>query len=205
MAEPRPDLDPVTTAYHELRGPLGLIAMAARSAAEGCPDDDLRRRCETIERAATRMLRTTRQVFDFAHANAAQGGESSGGYSPADAVAEIVGDLREFGVAVELDVASDLRTLFAEGDRAQFEALVQSLISNAIDHADEGATVKVSMDAVERTLSLIVSNPIATERVHRGLGIGMLLCGRVVEKLGGDMRTETDEDEFRTLINLPVA
>lgn len=195
-------LDPVTAAYHELRGPLGLIAMAARSAADGCPDEDLRRRCETIERAASRMLRTTRQVFDLAHARAAEGAAP---YSPAAAVGEIVGDLREFGVSVELDAAGDLEALFASGDRAQFEALVQSLISNALDHSDEGATVRVSVEAVEHTLSLIVANPVATQRAHRGLGIGMMLCAQVAERMGASLRTDADDGEYRARIDLPVA
>ena len=85
---------------HELRGPLGLMATAARSAADDCQDADLRSRCEMIVRAAESMLRTTNQVFQL---NRALQAETPERFSPAAVAAEITDTFRALGVLVQFE------------------------------------------------------------------------------------------------------
>ena len=132
--------DPLTMVYHELRGPLGLMATAARSAAEDCADDALRARCEVIVRAAERMLRTAGRVLDLAHAAELQASEL---FDPAEVVRSTINDLTQMSAPVALTELSTTPGCISEGDAAQLEALVQSLITNASDHAEPGTSINV--------------------------------------------------------------
>jgi signal transduction histidine kinase len=190
--------DPLTLAYHELRSPLGLVATAIRSVAEDSSDDVLRHRCEMIVRTVERMLRTTEQVFGLARTTISAEQES---FAPAEVVAQVVSDFNQNGAPIETYSARAVtaRTL---GQRGTFEALIQSLLNNALDHSDPGAAIRVEVDAGEDTLSITISNPMATTRRHHGLGVGLYFCRRLAEQLGASLVTESEDGVFRATVQV---
>lgn len=195
-------LDPLTLAYHELRSPLGLLATAARAAAETANDDDLRRRCETMARAAERMLRTTERVLDLASRSQPR---ASAIFSPVETVRAVVSDLAMLGSRVRLEVAPSAGGAQIAGDPAQLEALVQSLISNAFDHADDDAEVRVRIDAPGDEVLIAVTNEVASDCRHRGLGVGAYLCRNLAAQIGGVLRVGPEGSLYRAMLALPLA
>ena len=89
--------DPLTVAYHELRSPLGLIVMQARAAAAEATEPGVRARCESIVRAAERMLRTAAEIFA---AEQAAGSTVERTFAPVEVASGLITDLQglSFGV-----------------------------------------------------------------------------------------------------------
>ena len=193
--------DPLTLAYHELRSPLGLVATAARSAAEESQDDTLRARCEVIVRTVDRMLRTAQQVF-----GAAQAGSSDAPrwFTPLDVVSRLVDDLQGFDVAVDLAVDGRAREARTFGVYGLFEALAQSLVSNAIDHSEPGARVSVRLTADQGTLTFTVVNTAAARRRHNGLGVGLYICDRLAAQLDGSLSAGLEGHTYRATFRMPL-
>jgi signal transduction histidine kinase len=188
--------------YHELRNPLGLVATAARAVAEECTDDDVRRRCEVIERAAERMLRVAQQVLDIAQMSLPRPGVT---YIPSALIAKTAGDLEQLGMPLVLEVAEDAKSVQANGCPEQLEALIQSLLMNARDHSMAGTTVEILVDATEMGLSVSVSNVIGSARQHQGLGLGTIICAELAGALGTTLTTSIDSGRYSVAFCLPAA
>ena len=187
-------------AYHELRSCLGLVATAARSVAEENVDERIRRRCDAIERATQRLLRTTHNVLNIANRAAFSAPRR---FSPADEVELIVADLHALGLHIECAVQQDGPQPEVRLSFEVFETLVQSLICNAMDHSPEGATTRVSVTTRAGVAIIEIRNPVPTERRHSGLGIGSYLTSRLAELLEVELTTTADDGTFVARIVIP--
>lgn len=191
----------MTLVYHELRGPLGLMATAARSAAEDCTDDALRARCEVIVRAAERMLRTAGHLLELAHE--AQS-ESEQLFDPAACVRATISHFRDLAVPVLIvDDRADSHCL-TSGIPAQLEALIQSLINNALDHAEPGTPIRVGIEHPAGELRIEISNRRSIVRRHRGLGLGLYICENLSARLGASIDCVPAGHDFVTVVTLPL-
>ncbi|GAB4336488.1 MAG: hypothetical protein Kow0010_24360 [Dehalococcoidia bacterium] len=197
----RTALDPLTLVYHELRAPLGLVATAAYSAIEEAGNEAVRERCEAIARSAERMLRTASQVL--AVAAAAESRDEPGDFVPAEVITALTADLDALDVGVEVRTTPAADGTAVHGSRDRFEALVQSILMNAVDHSDPGATVSVAVEANDDTVAVTVANPLPSCRRHRGLSLGSYLCERLAEGLGARYRAGAEDDRFVASIELP--
>lgn len=194
--------DPVTLVYHELRAPLGLMATAARSAAEDCDDEDLRKRVEMIVRAAERMLSTAASVLSLAAGSIPAPSET---VSLNDVVDRIAEESRALGAPV----------FFSPGDTdcnvdvplSQLETLIQSLLNNALQHGSEGegALVQFSTYREGNCGIIAVKNRISTEKRHRGIGAGTYLANRIAAQFGGFVETCTQDEFFTASIVIPLS
>lgn len=193
--------DPITIVYHELRAPLGLMATAARSAAEDCTDAALRARCEVIVRTAERMLRIAGHVMDIAQQTESQ---CSDRFDPAQIVRGTVADLNQMNVPVSLTELSASGECLCEGNAAQLEALVQSLLTNASDHAEPGTSIDVVMCERFGRLRVEFVNQRASRSCHRGLGLGMYICQNLAGRLGADLLCEPRGEHFVSVLTLPL-
>ena len=194
-------LEPMTLVYHELRSPLGLVATAARAAAEECDDEDLRKRCEVIVSAADRMLRTAQQLFDLARGSEPP---ALAPFSPSDAVLAIAADHTALGREVDTVVTASARRTWTLGVREQFEALVQSLVSNALDHGDPLAPplLQVAMDG--DVVVLEVRNRVAGAPRHDGLGLGSYVVRGLAHRLGATLNETESGLEHVVRMRLPL-
>lgn len=190
--------DPVTLAYHELRSPLGLMVSAARSAAEDCTDEELRSRCLSILRTAERMLRTTGQMLAVAEAAREA---STHLFFPLTVVEKVVADYRGLGVTVGVSGPISSR-LVIEGDPGKLEALLCTMIGNALDHGDEcfGVTISVVEQADEVVIQ--VGNAIGHTRRHRGLGLSSYIGNKLATALNASLHLARTEGEFMARISL---
>lgn len=194
-------VDPLAFVYHELRSPLGLVVTAAQSAAEETDDEDVRRRCQAIVRAAERMLRTASQVFEVAQARQAGAARP---YSPHGIVRDLVADLSGLDVRVRLLVNEGVAPLQLHGVPEQFEALVHCLVSNAVDHSDPGSQVLVGLSLRDGDIELTVTNHLASRSRHHGLGLGSYLASQLAAGLGATILTRAEEGLYAVAVRLPV-
>ena len=194
--------DPTTLVLHELRAPLGLVATAARAAADDCTDDDIRKRCEMIVRAAERMLRTTHEVFQLNHAFRADHCEP---YRPVEVAQDIVSTLRGLNVNVRLTASADAQAVESVGVRARFEALLHSLITNAIDHSDPAGEVIVVFARERGTAAVTVFNGVGASKRHLGLGLGAGLASQLADQLGATLSRHCDGRTYRATVSLPIS
>jgi signal transduction histidine kinase len=115
-------------------------------------------------------------------------------------IAELVGRVRDAGVAVELEVTGDRRAVPTQVDVTAYR-IVQEALTNVVKHAAAPrATVRVGHrpDGVE----LEVTSPHTGDPIEEGFGItGMR---RRVEQLGGELAVEAGP-EVRVRALLPVA
>jgi signal transduction histidine kinase len=197
-----PVADPATLVLHELRGPLGLMATAAQSAADDCADDDIRSRCEMIVRAAERMLRTANEVFQLSRA--AQADECAL-YSPFEVAEDMIQTLLGMAVRIRLEATPEARALLTEGVPERFEALLHSLISNGVDHCEPGSTVQVSLTTAAGSLKVAVENEASANRRHRGLGLGTQVADSLAIRLGGGIARTCEAGRFSATLSLPLA
>ncbi len=194
--------DPITMVYHELRGPLGLMATAARSAAEDCTDDGLRARCEVIVRAAERMLRTAGLVMDLAQATATESFER---FNPVETVRATVANFHGLNVRVILTELTSEASYVSEGNEVQLEALIQSLMTNASDHAEPGTGINVLVSERSSALRIEFVNQTSSRPRHLGLGLGLFICENLVERLGASIIAEERGGHFHTVLTVPLA
>jgi signal transduction histidine kinase len=190
-------VDPAALVYHELRAPLGLVATAARSMAHDAPDEDLRLRCEVIVRAAERMLRTAETVSSLG----ANTHERSGTFRPVAIVTDLVRVLSGLGVRLELSVDAAASTwLCGHGER--FEALVHSLIANAIDHGSPREPIQVAVSGNSDLLTVQVVNAVASEDRHEGSGLGTIIARALARGLDARLESFTRDGHYTAQITI---
>ncbi len=191
-------LDPVALMYHELRAPLGLMATAARSMADDAPDEEMRQRCEVIVRTAERMLRTAATVVDL------DGGrdDAMGGFRPVPVIEELAASLAGLGAPLDLRVET-ADAFVAAGEAPRFEALLHSIVSNAMDHGDPDASIVVTVRASEAELTVDVANVIALVDTHRGRGFGTVIANALARGLGARLESSQTDDWHVSRITLP--
>lgn len=198
----RARVDPMALVYHELRAPLGLVATAARSMAEDMPDEELRSRCEVIVRAAERMLRTAEAVTSIT-AGLSGDDDGSESYSPIEILSDLVETLR--GLDVPLEFCADTPTTPAvAGSGARFEALVHSLITNAMDHGDPASPVRLAVGRSPGRVTVEVRNSLSERDTHRGGGLGMIIANALARGLGATLTARAAEGEYVARIGLAV-
>lgn len=188
-------------ALHELRSPLGLVATAARSAADECDDDMLRSRCEVIVRAAERMLRTAQTVLALAQSASLM---KRATFDPAVSVRTIVAELAAIGVELQLLDETCAEEFAFDGVREQFETLVTSLLSNALDHAEPGTKVQVRLASSGDQFAAQISNVLAARSRHAGLGVGNYIADQLAEMIPARVKRSVDARRYVVEIAIGV-
>lgn len=194
--------NPSVLVYHELRGPLALLATAARSAAEDCEQDGVRSRLETILRATERMLRTSEQMIALAGSRDAQPPQV---VVPADLAEQVVGDLRGLGADLRFTARPGARKATRRLVLAQLEALLASLVNNARDHGDPSEPIDVVAEAVAKEIVISVSNARGGNTRHRGIGLGSRICDALAGELGLTVEYREEGKLFQAIVRIPAS
>src|SRR5690606_1435157 len=149
----------------EMRSPLSLISTLAQSAGTSSDVQVIQRQLATIQRIADRTLRAVSEVL-YGHKSS----EPGGSVPLARVVAALVRDHRQAGQRVDLGIQGTMPRI-SSGACALLEALLESLLANAFDHGDAALPVSVRLSITEGVLNISVSNAIADELDHSGLGV----------------------------------
>jgi signal transduction histidine kinase len=201
---------------HDLRNPLGAIHMSAallqkRGALEGWQA----RTVDRMRSSAGRMARIIADLLSYTRTRLGNGLPIDRRPARLDEVARrAVDELsaanpdREIPIAAEGDLAG-------EWDPDRLEQLVSNLVSNALDHGDGGAPVRVELGGEPGACVLRVCNrgpamppevrahlfepfsrpPDEKSRKGSGLGLGLFISREIVRGHGGEIAITSDAPE----------
>jgi two-component system sensor histidine kinase SenX3 len=219
--------DFVANVSHELKTPVGALALLAETLAEEDDQAVTRRLARRMQIESARVGRIIEDLLDLSRLEA----EESPVREPV-AVHLVVGqaveqvrpaaELRQIGLEVA-DVSSRLRVV---GDRRQLVSALFNLLENAVKYSDKGSTIEVDCGTDGRLISLSVRDHgigIPTrdlerifERFYRvdrargrdtgGTGLGLAIVRHVTTNHGGQVDVDSREGEGSTFtIRLPAS
>ena len=190
---------------HELRNPLAVVETSLHLLKRRVPEDDrVRRHLHRIGDQVARCGQIISDLLELAR-------DSEPGRIPTDlsaSIRKVVSELPDRGaVTIELDLPSDLPDAWV--DAGQFRQLITNLALNALQAVEdrESARISIALRRLEQGCELSVEDtgpglrpevllrlfePLFTTRA-RGIGLGLSLCKRIVEKHGGQIEASNRE------------
>jgi two-component system sensor histidine kinase SenX3 len=168
--------DFVANVSHEIKTPVGAIALLAEALREAREDPAaVARFVDRISAEATRLSRLVQELLDLSRL---QGGEPLPEMARVavrelldEAVAGCHGRAAEKDVAVSVACSTDA---IVSGDRAQLVMAVVNLIDNAVNYSGNGTSVHVVARRVEDVIEIAVKD--------EGIGIARDELGRIFER-----------------------
>src|SRR6185503_16369706 len=202
------------TVSHELRTPLNAVLGWAQLLKRAGDDPATATRAiDAIERNAQAQAQLVEDLLDTSRVVS---GKMHLSFVPTD-VAEIVRAAiesfrplaRSRGIALDLEVASDLVPIL--GDAARLQQIIGNVVSNALKFTSTGGQVNVTVRKAAGSVEIEVADNGAgiapeflpyvfdrfrqgdstTTRVHGGLGLGLSIARHLVEIHGGTIRAES--------------
>jgi two-component system sensor histidine kinase SenX3 len=212
-------------ASHELRTPIGAIALLAETLEHEEDPGNIRRLASHLLREADRAQALLVGVLDLARLEGGEGerrGEVDLGWVARQAV-EALSPFAE-SAGVDLQISSH-ESVFIDGIAGQLVSAVTNLVDNAVKYSTQGGVVVVTVRRDETSAAIEVSDhgtgipsrhlDRVFERFYRvdrgrdrrtgGTGLGLAIVRHVAENHGGHVTVESRESEGSTFaLVLPV-
>ena len=222
---------------HEVGNPIAALLGLEEVLLTGELDGETRDLVERMKRETERVHRVMRDLLDFARTEqeprASEVNASASVREVAEEVAALVKPQRSMrDVALEVDIANDLRAVRIAGTRLQlvFLNLVLNAADAIVDNArargieprgeqlgrivirarpGDGPSVRVEIEddgpGVPAAIRDRLFEPFATTKeVGKGTGLGLAVCRGLVEGAGGTITLARAEPGARFLIELPT-
>ena len=207
---------------HELNNPMtalmGLVSLARREVGENSPTGQMLSMGLEQAKRMTKIVAQLRQLTDAEREDAGQR------FDLARAARAALGlydkALREKGIVLETRFDE---VPLAQGDPAQIEQVIGALVDNAIAAMPPGGKLKLALSAVQgealrldvedngrgipKRLQERIFDPFFTTKTDpAGVGLGLSLSHRIIERHQGKLLVESDEGEgTRFTVLLPAA
>lgn len=218
--------DFVANVSHELKTPIGALAVLAETIAAGA-DPAVQQLAERLTREADRLARIVDDLLDLSLVEA-QDAPVRGAVPVARLVAEAVDQVRHAaelaGIPLEVrEVSSELVVL---ADERQLVSAIANLLDNAVKYSEAGQPVEIDASRdedrvvisvrdhgigipshdLERVFERFYRVDRARSRETGGTGLGLSIVRHAVQGHGGDVSVESREGEGSTFrISLPLA
>jgi two-component system, OmpR family, sensor histidine kinase SenX3 len=211
--------DFVANISHELKTPVGALALLAETL-NAEDDEDVRQRLtERLVHEAHRVGRTIDDLLELSRIEV----ERSPVREPVAVhlvIAEAVDRVRQGADIrrIKVEVVEPSPRLTVVGERRQLVSAIGNLLDNAIKYSDEGATVAVSTATDGRTVDITIADQgigiperdleRIFERFYRvdrarsretgGTGLGLAIVRHVATNHGGEVRVQSQEGQGST-------
>ncbi len=198
---------------HEIRTPMTSILGYAEQLDDEVVAEERHRAVDAIRRNGTHLLRIINQLLSLSQIEAGRFTIQEIAFSPARLL-EDVGDMlrrpaSEKGLTLEISIAPDCNHA-VRSDPSRIRQVMTNLIENAIRYTDRGR-VRAELSLSENALHFAVSDTgigmdedqlqaifqpftqLDAPRRHErgGIGLGLTICQRIVERLGGRISLES--------------
>ncbi|MBA9001697.1 sensor histidine kinase [Thermomonospora cellulosilytica] len=186
---------------------MSVVAVQAEAAPYRVPDppEELTRSFETIRASALEAMEELHRILGLLRDSAAE--EEHGPQPTLDGLDELVGNVREAGLAVDVRTTGRPRAALPSAVGLSAYRIVQESLSNVLRHAP-GADVSIGIAHHLDRLELTVANGPAAETAVLGKGSGHGLVGmrERAAMLGGELAAGPRPDggyEVRATLPLP--
>ena len=220
----------VTLVSHQLKAPLGAVKQYLDVLLYTCQDQLPVGTLEWISRSQTRITEMISLIQDWLMmAKLDRGalcdrGASSDIGKIVESIVQEHQALPSTNVQLSTEIAPGLSP--ARGDAVSLNMLIGNLISNAVKYNKPGGTVAVRATADDQWITLEVRDTgigipadlrshlfeefyrVKTPETQNipGTGLGLVICRRIVDELGGSIEVDSKEGEYTIFtLKLPVA
>jgi two-component system sensor histidine kinase SenX3 len=219
--------DFVANVSHELKTPVGALALLSEAAAEAADDPAaVRRFAIKMQAEAHRLTNLVNDLIDLSRLQSDDPLKSAVLVPVDQIVAEAAGDVREVseskGIKLKFNISDGLKLACVE---RQLVTAIRNLIVNAVHYSGNDTTVTVSADQSDGVIEIRVTDqgvgiPEADqarifERFYRidparsratgGTGLGLSIVKHVVTGHGGDVLLHSIEGQGSTFtLRFPV-
>lgn len=202
--------DFVANVSHELKTPVGAIAVLAEAVLDAADDpDEVRRFGEKILRESTRLGKLVTELIALSRL---QGAEKLPELTVVDidtVVDEALGRIRLAAESAGIDITTDSASgLSVEGDRTLLVTALSNLLDNAVAYSQAGSPVSISRKLVDGYVEIAVTDrgigiaeadqqrvferfyraDKARSRATGGTGLGLAIVKHVAANHGGEVR-----------------
>ena len=223
----------LATISHEIRTPMNAVLGLASTLLDTKLDDDQRRTVQSIHDAGDSLLEILNDILDFSKLEAGQFSLEIVAFSPdtlVDNTLSII-EARASAKGLVLRHISDPSLPKAlQGDAGRLRQILLNLVSNAVKFTAAGevtvttrtvandgrrATIEWSIADTEIGIASEKSDPCsgifqADDTINRrfgGSGLGLSICKRLIEKMGGEIEVCSDLGKgstFRFCLSLEI-
>lgn len=204
--------DFLATISHEIRTPLNGILPILEILLDSSLNEEQRRYVRTAHSSSLHLLRLINDVLDFARAESGKLQLESIDFDFRELVSSVC-DLMyrsaiNKGLSLELDIGDDIPRKL-RGDPIRLRQILTNLLSNALKFTEAGyvrisvarrrarrrevelffsvrdSGIGMSRDTSRRVFSSFTQADASTTRKHGGTGLGLVICKRLVNLMGG--------------------
>jgi len=206
--------DFVATVSHELRSPLTPLKGFVRALRDSLVEDSPEARQEYYEimwRAVERLERLINDLLDVSRVEAGKVDLDSTPFDVVELIETSYRQMQSESEGHELDIAGPQEPVIAFADPFRVDQVVTNLLSNAFKYSTPDSSVHISVGTDEGRATVRVHNegegigpedqPHVFERFYRtqtglrreagGVGLGLFICQRLVEAMGGEIAVES--------------
>jgi signal transduction histidine kinase len=221
----------ITLVSHQLKGPLGAVKQYLDVLLYTYRDRLPGETVEWISRSQVRIAEMLSLIQDWLMMAKLDRGalcDRNASSDLAKIVETILQEYRQLPSAADVKLSAEMAPELGlvRGDAVTLNMLVGNLVSNAVKYNRPGGSVKIRALREDKWITLEVSDtglgiPLASrphlfEEFYRvrtpetenipGTGLGLVICKRIVDELGGSIEVNSKEGEGTTfVVRLPVA
>lgn len=221
----------VTLVSHQLKGPLGAVKQYLDVLMYRFRDQLPGETVEWISRSQTRIQDMIHLIQDWLMMAKLEQGALCDATLSSDLgriVETVLEEHRQLPLAARIELTAEIDPELppVSGDAVSLSMLVENLVSNAIKYNRPGGKVSVRVFGRDNWVFLVVRDtglgipdafrPHLFEEFHRartpetqsipGTGLGLVICKRIVDELGGSIEVDSKEGEGSAFtVRLPMA
>jgi two-component system sensor histidine kinase SenX3 len=218
--------DFVTNISHELKTPVGAVAVLAEALMDETDPEVVHRLADHLVEESHRAVRTIDDLLKLSQIESTRPGETPVSVSAIVESALARGRSVDGGRGVEISAFDPPEDLWIRGDERQLLSAVGNLVENAVKYSHPGGSVQVRTRVDDVAVEIMVADQgvgipnrdldRVFERFYRvdkarsretgGTGLGLSIVRHVATNHGGEVQVSSQEGEGSTFVfRLPAA
>jgi two-component system, sensor histidine kinase and response regulator len=221
----------VTLVSHQLKGPLGAVKQYLDVLLYTSQDQLRGETLEWISRSQARITEMIGLIQDWLLLAKVEKGsfcDRTASFDLAKIIENLVREYKQLPSAANLSFHTELAPNLEKvrGDESSLNMLVGNLVSNAVKYNKPGGSVNIRAGRCDNWIVLEVKDtgigipPSFRQRLFEefyriktpetqdipGTGLGLVICKRIVDELGGSIEVDSKEGEYSAFtIRLPIS